>query len=278
MTRKILFVDLEKQTYETKALDNLGIYIGGVGLGIKLIYDNYQEDIVVIATGPLNGFFPFASKTAIIFENKGVIEDLYIGGTLSTRLRFAGIDAIVLTGKNPTGVILDIQNENVIFRPKDSDILSFGLPGKKSSLSILNGKFFLDEYFIADDTFFDEKLIEMGIGGMVITGTKTFAIENKEKYEEMYKKILSKSNELLVEKNSYPSCSGCPMGCAKSRIGEIGGNVLIHSLIACKYAEPIYSDVGIIFSCLNVLGYAQTHEDIEAVPNMIQQILKEMYQ
>lgn len=276
MTRKVLFVDLENQTFEAKSLDSLDKYIGGVGLGIKLIYDNYQDDIVVIATGPFNGFFPFASKTAVIFENKGVLEDLYFGGTLSTRLRYAGIDAIVLMKKSVSGVILDINNEVVTFRSKDTDIQSFGLPGKKSVLSKVKGKYFLDEYFVTDETFLDDKLLSMGLEGLVITGTKTFDIENKEKYEELYKKILNKHNELLVGMDSYPSCAGCPMGCAKSRIGEIGGNVLIHSLVACKYAEPIYSDVGIIFSCLNVLGFTQTHEDIEAVPNMIQQILKDM--
>lgn len=276
MTRKVLFVDLENQTFEAKSLDSLDKYIGGVGLGIKLIYDNYQDDIVVIATGPFNGFFPFASKTAVIFENKGVLEDLYFGGTLSTRLRYAGIDAIVLMKKSVSGVILDINNEVVTFRSKDTDIQSFGLPGKKSVLSKVKGKYFLDEYFVTDETFLDDKLLSMGLEGLVITGTKTFDIENKEKYEELYKKILNKHNELLVGMDSYPSCGGCSMGCAKSRIGEIGGNVLIHSLVACKYAEPIYSDVGIIFSCLNVLGFTQTHEDIEAVPNMIQQILKDM--
>ena len=79
---------------------------------------------------------------------------------------------------------------------------------------------------------------------------------------------------MLIKENTFPSCSLCPMGCKKSNEGEIGGNVLLHSLVACEFAQNIYSDIGIVFSCLNVLGYDYTHEDIENLPKLIEKIFK----
>ena len=66
------------------------------------------------------------------------------------------------------------------------------------------------------------------------------------------------------------------MGCEKSQRGEIGGNVLIHSLVSCAFATNIYSNIGVVFSCLNILGYDYTHEDIESLPTLIEQILREL--
>jgi hypothetical protein len=50
--------------------------------------------------------------------------------------------------------------------------------------------------------------------------------------------------------------------------------VLIHSLVACHYADKIYSDIGVVFSCLNVLGYDYTHEDLENLPKLIEDTIK----
>lgn len=274
--KKVLYIDLNKQEYKTKTVTDLKKYIGGVGVGIKLLHDNIKSDPVIFSVGPLNGLFPYASKTSIVFHSGGGVEDLYLGGSLSTRIRFAGLDAIVLNGKASEPINIDILDEEVNFRSKETDLNSLGLPGKKSVMRYIKGKFFLDEYFITAEDFLENKLLEKNVAGIVVTGTKTENIQNKEKYEELYKKLLLQTNELSVQMSQNPSCSGCPMGCGKSRIGEIGGNVLVHSLVACTYAEKIYSNIGVIFSCLNVLGYDYTHEDIESLPVLIQDILKEL--
>ena len=109
---------------------------------------------------------------------------------------------------------------------------------------------------------------------MCVTGTEIYKPENFSSYEKLYYNILNKKSELRVEEGVYPSCSNCPMGCGKSRVGEIGGNVLIHSLVACHFADKIYSDIGVVFSCLNLLGYDYTHEDLENLPKLIEDILK----
>ena len=53
------------------------------------------------------------------------------------------------------------------------------------------------------------------------------------------------------------------MGCAKSNIGEKEGSLLAHSLVGCFYAQNLFNNHDLVISCLNVLGYEYTHEDIE---------------
>ena len=275
-SKNILFIDLKKQTSEVKTFPDLFKYIGGVGLGLRL-YELYrEEDPLIFSVGPLNGFFPYISKTSVVFNLDGVIEDVYFGGYLSTRIRFSDLDSIVITGNSSQGIVLDIHNESVSFKSDDTVPSDLGLPGKRSILSIQDNALLLDNYFRVPDNLVESKVSKKNIVGMTLTGTKTFSPPNLDKYEELYKELLVRTSDLSVEKGFFPSCSGCPMGCAKSNVGEIGGNVLAHSLVACTFAEKIFTDVGTVFSCLNVLGYDYTHEDIENLPALVQNTLRSL--
>lgn len=276
MLKKVLFIDLNNKKYEAKSITELNQYIGGVGVGLKLMLDHVEKDPVIFSVGPLNGFFPYASKTSIVFQSEGAVEDIYIGGSLSTRIKFAGLDSIVIHGRSKEPIILDITSDTVSFRSTEEDLDSLGLPGKRSVLKPMIDKFTLDDYFITPDKFLENNISKKNVRGIVITGTKTYEIYDTERYEEQYFKILTRAHELTVKRGNNPSCTGCPMGCEKSQKGEIGGNVLIHSLVSCAYAKNIYSNIGVVFSCLNVLGYDYTHEDIEALPTLIENILREL--
>ena len=272
-SKKVLFIDLKNQKAEVKSFPDLKKYIGGVALGLRL-YELYRDSKpVIFSVGPLNGFFPFASKTSVILSHQKVVEDIYLGGYLSTRIKYADLDSIVIFGKAPEETVLDLENESVTFKPGDTNVGSLGLPGKKSSFVLNDEGVFLDEYFTDPQGLLAKKLTNMRVKGLSITATKNFAIKNPTKYEELYKAILERTKELKVEKGFFPSCAGCPMGCEKSKTGEIGGNVLAHSLVACDFAENIFSDLGTVFSCLNVLGYDYTHEDIENLPVLVQNTL-----
>jgi aldehyde:ferredoxin oxidoreductase len=274
--KKVLLINLKTQECEVKTYKNLYEYIGGVGLGIKLYEMFADKDPVIFAVGPLNGFYPFASKTAVILNNQGSIEDVYFGGNLSMRIRYAGVDAIVLceAGNSPT--LLDIHDTNVRFVDTTEDIGSLGLPGKRASVLLENNKAILNSYFTAPEGFVEKAFADKQIKGLVVTGTELFSVPDFGKYENLYSTILAMKDKVTVDQASYPSCGNCPLGCGKSKLGEIGGNVLIHSLVACQYAEYIYSDIGIIFSCLNTLGYDYKHEDIENLPFLIEETLKKI--
>ena len=274
LNRQILYINIEKNETEAKTFSELRSYIGGVGLGLKLLSIYKDEDPIIFSVGPLNGFFPFASKTSVVFQNEGSVEDIYFGGSLSFRLKFLGIDALVLSGISKNPVVINIDDV-VSFMKMDEDIKLHGLPGKRSILSLESKGLFLDGYFQASERILEKKFVEKNVKSIILTGTKTFSIVNEERYRKIYKEILGRTNELSVKKGEYPSCSGCPMGCLNSGIGEIGGNVLVHCLVGCSFAEKIYSDVGTIFSCLNSLGYDYTHEDIENAPRLITETLTE---
>ncbi len=274
--KKIFLVDLAKQWAGVKSISGLGPYIGGVGLGVKLFSMYADQDPVVFSVGPLNGYFPFVSKTSVVLKGHDGVEDIYVGGTLSFRIKFAGADAIVITGRSEFPTVLNILDEDVSFEPSDADTAGLGLPGKRSVLTTVGGRLLLDGYFAPPNDILEEKFAGKNLSAAVVTGTKTFQIKNTDKYEDLYKSLLAKSSEMSVEKGHNPSCSGCPMGCEKSKIGESGGSVLVHSLVACEYSSKIYGDAGTVFSCLNVLGYDYTHEDIENLPALVSQTLEEV--
>jgi hypothetical protein len=280
--KKALIIDLKQKSAEVRSFPDLYYYIGGVSLGLKLFSLYKEEDPIVFSVGPLNGFFPYASKTSIVLQTGGVVEDLYIGGGLSSRIRFAGVDSIVVKGvSKEEQLILNIADTNVEFLPKNTDLNSIGLPGKRSvyifsDLSQILSKLTLDGYFVTPENYLETKFIAKNLLGLVITGNNTFDIMEREKYESLYKTLLSGTEKMQVSRDFFPSCAGCPMGCNLSRTGEIGGNVLVHSLVACAYSEKIYSDVGTVFACLNTLGYEYRHEDIEDLPLLVENTLKEL--
>jgi hypothetical protein len=274
--KKALILDLSQKTAEVKSFPDLKKYIGGVGLGLRLLELYKNTDPVVFSVGPLNGFFPYVSKTSVVLSDGGVVEDLYLGGNLSLRIRFCCIDSIVICNSFDTESFIDITNTSTAFVNSEVDISSLGLPGKKSALSFEDGTFLLGNYFKAPESFLDTIMKKKKVKGMCITGTETFKPKNFAIYEKLYDGILSRKSELSVEKGIYPSCAGCPMGCGKSKTGEIGGNIFLHSLVACQYADKIYSDIGIVFSCLNSLGYDYTHEDLENLPRLVEDTLKNL--
>lgn len=272
-TKKILCVDLAKKTFEVKNFPDLVPFLGGVGLGLKVYALYAKDDPIVLSIGPLNGFFPFVSKTSVVLNDNGVIEDFYIGGSLSWRIKFAGIDSIVLAGKSATPVSLDIFNDAVNFHESSSDLSTLGLPGKRSVLERTQTSVILDNFFMPPEAFLFKKLETKNLNSIVITGSNVFNLVNKEKYAQLYGELLLRSSEVRVNAANFPSCSGCPLGCDQSQVGELGGNILTHCLVSCGYADKIYSDTGVAFSCLNVLGYPYTHEDIEKVPTLAKELL-----
>ena len=272
-SKKVLIIDLARQTYEAKTFSDLQPYIGGVGLGLKLFQQFKKESPLIFSVGPLNGFFPFVSKTAIILDRGGFAEDIYMGGALSTRLAFTGVDALVFLGKAMNKTIVNTLDESVHFYDENVDLGSLGLPGKRVVLY----QSVLDKYFSTPQNLLFETLHDKNLESLVITGTNVYDLKNNQKYSELYTALLNKASDLSVSASDKPSCSNCPMGCDFSQDGEIGGNVLLHSLVGCKFAEKIYADLGIIFSCLNVLGYSYTHEDLEKLPKLIEETINEIH-
>jgi aldehyde:ferredoxin oxidoreductase len=76
------------------------------------------ENPVVLAVGPLVGFFPMASKTVALFKSPhtGNLGESHAGGRSAVALRMAGYGAVVIQGASATPVYLAIEEQGVSFR------------------------------------------------------------------------------------------------------------------------------------------------------------------
>lgn len=118
---KILHVDLTKETTSVREFPKeLKQYIGGRGLGVKLVYDNganidplSPENIMVFATGPLTGTrAPESGRYCVVSKSPatGTVFDSNSGGTWGPELKFAGFDVVVIKGKAKNPVYLWIND------------------------------------------------------------------------------------------------------------------------------------------------------------------------
>ena len=102
-------------------------YLGGRGLGVKLLYDNLApgtdamspDNLLVFAVGPSTATrVPTAGRFVVITKSPttGTIFDSHAGGYFGAQLRRAGFAAVVFHGKSDTPVYLWINNDEVEIR------------------------------------------------------------------------------------------------------------------------------------------------------------------
>ncbi|MEK7595595.1 MAG: aldehyde ferredoxin oxidoreductase N-terminal domain-containing protein [Patescibacteria group bacterium] len=280
INKVILHIDLTKRLATTKSYDDIHKFVGGVGFASFLTKERLDFDPVVFSVGPLNGFFPFVSKTCASFVEDFSFHDVYVGGKLSTRLQFSSFDAIVLEGSAKAPVVISIAGREVNFYNASTDPFSVGTPGKRCVMSVdsKHKQFLTDGVFAFGGNALSEKLQAKGVVAITVSGTEETQTMLNPKYEKLYLEILSKVKMLLIEPSNNASCSGCPMGCKDSKVGESGGDVFTHCLVACKFADPIYSDLSLVFACLNTLGYDYNHGDLENLPILVNSTTNFIYE
>ncbi len=123
----VLYIDLSKKKFWTEDRSDLfKEYIGGAGVGIKLLHeecpegaDPYgSENPIIFAVGPLTGLLPLASKTVAFFKSPhtGNLGESHAGGRSAIAIRSAGYGAIVIRGTSSIPVYLVIKDNMVHFR------------------------------------------------------------------------------------------------------------------------------------------------------------------
>jgi len=127
-TGKLLRVDLTTGRCERSEIPAalLHAYLGGRGLGVRLMRDYYGLDPfdpelpLIFSVGPLCGTpSPTAARLAAVSRSPltGTIYDCSAGGRFPWRLKAAGLDALVITGKSPEPVLLAIDDAKVELLP-----------------------------------------------------------------------------------------------------------------------------------------------------------------
>ena len=122
-TGRILRIDLTRGTFDEERMDPsiLRRFIGGVGLGIKLLYggaargvDPYDaENRLMFLTGPLTGTtVPGSGSFEVISKSPltGFVGSAQANGRFGARLKQAGFDGLVFSGKSEKPVYLHIRN------------------------------------------------------------------------------------------------------------------------------------------------------------------------
>ncbi len=129
---RILEVDLSSGRIVVRPLD-AGLtedYIGGRGLGARLLYDGAHpacdplgaENLIVIAAAPLIGTpAPTAGRGHMVFKSplSDSIGSSNCGGTWAPAFKSAGYDALLIRGKAASPVMLDIRPDRTEILPAD---------------------------------------------------------------------------------------------------------------------------------------------------------------
>jgi aldehyde:ferredoxin oxidoreductase len=125
--RRVLFVDLARRSFSVEDRPDLFEQgLGGAGVAIRLLEEHCPPDAdplgpenpIVLAVGPLVGYFPMASKTVAMFKSPhtGNLGESHAGGRSAIAIRMAGYGALVIQGRSESPVYLVIDGDQVHFR------------------------------------------------------------------------------------------------------------------------------------------------------------------
>ncbi|MDP6465643.1 MAG: aldehyde ferredoxin oxidoreductase N-terminal domain-containing protein, partial [SAR324 cluster bacterium] len=120
---KILNVDLTTGQLRDEPLDEALCrdFLGGYGIGAKLLYDRMKpgvdalgpDNLMGFLTGPLTGS-PSIEGNRFVVVCKSPLTDTWgdanCGGTFGPQLKFAGYDGVLFSGAAETPVYLSIEN------------------------------------------------------------------------------------------------------------------------------------------------------------------------
>ncbi len=107
---------------------DLRLFLGGRGLGARLLYQLVgpevdplsPENVLIFSAGPLAGSpWPTSSRLHITFKSPltGTYGYANSGGFFAAELRHAGYDALIITGRAPGPVVLEVFDEQITLRP-----------------------------------------------------------------------------------------------------------------------------------------------------------------
>jgi len=147
---KILRVNLTKQKYNIEEVKEsiLENYLGGRGLGAKILYDEVLNNVtplsaenkLIFSPGPLTGTkFPTSARAVVVTKSPLTGAYLYsmAGGKFGFNIKKAGFDSIIIEGKSEKPIYLLITDNSVEF--KDASHLW----GMKTTLALYHLKEFL---------------------------------------------------------------------------------------------------------------------------------------
>ena len=120
---RVLLVDLGSRRTRIENIPGREQWLGGSGLA-ALLFEKYGDtnagfsdpkQPLIFAIGPLTGYFPLMSKTVCGFLSPyhGQYTESHAGGRSALALRFADMDALVVTGKASGPCVLSVGSKHM---------------------------------------------------------------------------------------------------------------------------------------------------------------------
>ncbi|HSL95990.1 MAG TPA: aldehyde ferredoxin oxidoreductase family protein [Thermoleophilia bacterium] len=105
-------------------------YIGGKGLLLRYMWQEVPakvdpwapENPIILMTGPFAGTGVTTASRLVVgckSPTTGIYTDSYVGGSFAPELKFAGYDAVIITGKAAKPTVVVVKDDVVEFRPAD---------------------------------------------------------------------------------------------------------------------------------------------------------------
>ncbi len=238
---RILYVDLTTKEFWTKelAVDYVRPVIGGAGLGIRILMDEVNpkvdplspENKLIFAVGPLTGSaVPCTSRMAVVSKSPltGAVGMSLSGGYFPAELKFAGYDALVISGRAEEPVYIWINDDRVvigdasglwgltttdtqiILKEKigqlDAKVACIGPAGER----LVRYACIINERRAAGRKGLGAVMGSKNLKAIAVKGTRKVAVANEERFKQALKRV----HELMKESPVlYPSFSkmGTPM-------------------------------------------------------------------
>jgi aldehyde:ferredoxin oxidoreductase len=123
---RILVVNLATGRGKVETLEGRDTVVGGSGLAALLFskhglpgkpWDDPDQPLI-FAIGPLTGYFPLMSKTVCAFKSPyhDQYAESHAGGRSALALRFADLDALVVTGKAAKPSCIAVASQNLLVK------------------------------------------------------------------------------------------------------------------------------------------------------------------
>lgn len=227
---RVLYIDVtEKKYWVEDRSDLFDEYLGGAGVGIKLLQEECPpkadplspENPIILLTGPLVGSFPLASKTVAMFKSphSGDIGESHAGGRSSVAIRLAGYGAIVIRGASDMPIYVVVDGNKVFF--KDATTL-WGMSSSLAAARIIRereggvgyrsilrigpaGEKLITYASVTAETY--RHFGRLGLGAvfgskklkaLMITGKQTLNIVDKKAFRQLYNRIYNEATTSAV--------------------------------------------------------------------------------
>jgi aldehyde:ferredoxin oxidoreductase len=120
---RVLVVELSTGRGSIVSLEGRDKEVGGSGLAASL-FNNYGKfdkpwndpsQPLIFTIGPLTGYFPLMSKTVCAFKSPyhDQYTESHAGGRSALSLRFADLDALVITGRASKPSLLSVGSRHI---------------------------------------------------------------------------------------------------------------------------------------------------------------------